>query len=90
MAAHASQYFEWLPWLDNKLDNVPKTDLERVEWLKVFRKKHINDDVRQSLIKWYGKDKADKITDAEAFEICEYGRQPNQEEIKELFPMLGN
>ncbi|MDD2475369.1 MAG: PIG-L family deacetylase [Dysgonamonadaceae bacterium] len=90
MAAHASQYFEWLPWLDNKLDIVPKTDLERVEWLKVFRKKHINDDVRQSLVKWYGKDKADKITDAEAFEICEYGRQPNQGEIKELFPMLGN
>jgi hypothetical protein len=26
---------------------------------------------------------------AEAFEICEYGTQPNEEMIKNLFPMLG-
>ena len=25
---------------------------------------------------------------AEAFEICEYGAQPNDEEIMRLFPML--
>ena len=90
MSSHASQYFEWLPWLDNKLDIVPKTETERVEWLKVFRKKQITDDIRTSLIKWYGKEKAMKMTDAEAFEICEYGRQVTQEEIKDLFPMLGN
>jgi hypothetical protein len=33
---------------------------------------------------------ADKVTDAEAFEICEYGRRPGDEEIRKLFPMLGN
>ncbi|MBI4627057.1 MAG: PIG-L family deacetylase, partial [Verrucomicrobia bacterium] len=25
---------------------------------------------------------------AEAFEICEYGRQPNEEEIRRLFPFF--
>jgi hypothetical protein len=25
---------------------------------------------------------------AEAFEICEYGRQPNKEELRKLFPFF--
>ena len=35
------------------------------------------------------KKKANKVTVAEAFEISEYGRIPNDEEIRQLFPMLG-
>lgn len=88
MAAHKSQYFEWLPWLDEKLESVPEKDTEREEWLQVYRKRPISDTIRESLIKWYGKEKAMKITNAEAFEICEYGRQPSQDEIKELFNIL--
>ena len=38
--------------------------------------------------KWYGKEKASKVTQAEAFEICEYGRRPSDEEIRKLFPMI--
>jgi hypothetical protein len=41
------------------------------------------------LEKWYGKEKAAVIKNAEAFEICEYGTQPDDEMIKRLFPMLG-
>ena len=33
-AAHVSQYFEWLPWLDNKLDQVPAGEAERITWLR--------------------------------------------------------
>jgi hypothetical protein len=43
----------------------------------------------QSLEKWYGKERATRVKNAEAFEICEYGTQPNEDEIKRLFPMLG-
>jgi LmbE family N-acetylglucosaminyl deacetylase len=39
------------------------------------------------LAQWYG-DKAKDVKYAEAFEICEYGRMPNREEILRLFPML--
>ncbi len=89
MAAHESQFFEWLPWTMGKLDEVPKTETERLEWLKNWRKPYINDKMKQSLTKWYGAEKTKSIKYAEAFEICEYGRRPSDEEIKKLFPMLG-
>jgi hypothetical protein len=40
---------------------------------------------RKALVKRYGK-KASKVGYAEAFEICEYGRQPDEAELKKLFP----
>ena len=44
---------------------------------------------RDKLADWYGKEKADKVHHAEAFEICEYGRRPNKTELLRLFPFLG-
>lgn len=88
MSAHKSQYFEWLPWLAGELNNVPTDEAGKQQWLQKFRKREITEAVRQSLAKWYGKEKAMNITHAEAFEICEYGKQPTREELKELFPML--
>jgi LmbE family N-acetylglucosaminyl deacetylase len=44
---------------------------------------------RDSLVKWYGKEQGEKVHYAEAFEICEYGRRPNQKELKRLFPFFG-
>lgn len=86
MAAHESQYFEWLPWTNGI--EAPEGVNERIEWLKLSRKRTIIPSVRQSLIKWYGEEKGNSVVQAEAFEICEYGSQPTEEEIKELFPML--
>jgi len=88
MAAHESQFFEWLPWTSGKLDQVPATEAERLKWLAEWRNPNINDKTKQSLIKWYGNEKAGQAKYAEAFEICEYGRRPSDEEIKILFPML--
>src|SRR4051812_11298887 len=44
---------------------------------------------RAKLADFYGKDAADKVQHAEAFEICEYGRQPDKAELKKLFPFFG-
>jgi len=88
MAAHESQFFEWLPWTMGKLDDVPKTEAERLEWLKNWRKPKLSDKIKQSLTKWYGAEKTKSIKYAEAFEICEYGGHPSDEEIRKLFPML--
>jgi len=41
---------------------------------------------RKALEKRYGK-KAAKVEYAEAFEVCEYGRQPSAEELDKLFPL---
>ena len=43
---------------------------------------------RTTLDKYYGKDRAEKIRHAEAFEICEYGRKPEKDELKRLFPFF--
>lgn len=88
MAAHESQFFEWLPWTSGKLDQVPKTEEARLEWLKKWRNPGLNNEMKKSLAKWYGAEKTASIKYAEAFEICEYGRRPSDEEIKKLFPFF--
>lgn len=89
MSAHKSQFFEWLPWTVGKLDEVPSDPQERLKWLAKTRSVRITDEVRNSLSKWYGEARAQQVTQAEAFEICEYGHQPGDEEIRLLFPMIG-
>jgi LmbE family N-acetylglucosaminyl deacetylase len=89
LVAHKSQVFEWLPWIEGKLDEVPKDENKRMEYITNKRKRPITPEVRASLAKWYGQERADKATDAEAFEINEYGRVSTEDEIRELFPMLG-
>ena len=89
MAAHESQFFEWLPWLNGTLDQVPATDEQRVKWLAGFRISPIGDELRQSLVKWYGAEKGAQVKVAESFEICEFGRHPSDDEIRRLFPMMG-
>lgn len=87
--AHVSQFYEWLPWLDGKLDSVPKDKAARKEWLAKERAGAINPAVRASLVKYYGADAGAKVKYAEAFEICEYGSRPTEADIKRLFPFLG-
>jgi hypothetical protein len=45
---------------------------------------------RDKLAQLYGEDRARNIEYAEAFEICEYGSQPTEEQIRELFPFFGS
>jgi LmbE family N-acetylglucosaminyl deacetylase len=87
--AHQSQFFEWLPWIGNYENEVPTDPAKHKEYLLNKRVQQPNAEVRKSLEKWYGKEKADQIKYAEAFEICEYGSPASMEDIKRLFPMLG-
>ena len=86
--AHESQFYEWLPWIGGYLDQVPSDKTQRKTWLEKNRTVRITPEVRASLDRWYGKEKAAQIKHAEAFEICEYGSQPNEEDLRRLFPML--
>lgn len=90
LAAHESQMFEWLPWVRGDQD-MPKGETERLSWLKNNYAPKINwtkDDL-SSVKKWYPNIKPTEVKHIEYFEICEYGKQPTEEEIKRLFPMLG-
>ena len=44
---------------------------------------------REKLIELYGEEKGGNIQHAEAFELCEYGRQPTPDDLKKLFPFFG-
>lgn len=87
MAAHESQYFEWLPWTSGTLESIPDDEAGRLEYLARRRNFAPSKSIRESLREWYG-DKADGIQHVEAFEICEYGKQPGKSELLRLFPML--
>lgn len=86
--AHESQVYEWLPWIGGYLDQVPKDVSKREQWLSGDRDVKITPEVRAALEKWYGKEYAAKVQHAEAFEICEYGKQPSEADIRRMFPML--
>lgn len=87
MAAHESQQFDWLPWLAGTLDRVPGDEPGRLEFLARRRSFSPGPETREALIKWYG-EKGETVQHAEGFEICEYGKQPGEDEILRLFPML--
>jgi LmbE family N-acetylglucosaminyl deacetylase len=88
--AHVSQFYEWLPWHDGQLDNVPKDRAARKQWIMTFDSsavRKVPGGWRPSLQKRYGP-AASKIRYAEAFEITEYGSQPSEEEIRRLIPFF--
>lgn len=89
MDAHVSQFYEWLAFVDGRINEVPKDPKARREWLKTWRVSNVSPATRAALEKWYGKERAAKVQHAETLEIGEYGRRPSDEEIKRLFPMLG-
>jgi len=88
MAAHESQFFEWLPWTAGILDKVPKDDKSRLDFIAQRYRGGVSDNIKETLVKWYGDKKGSQVKYAEAFEICEFGRRPDEKEILRLFPML--
>jgi len=84
--AHTSQMYEWLPWVAGNLEEVPKDPAARVEWLRKSRSGGpLSDAVKEAVRKRYGA-KADAVRNVEAFELCEYGRRPAEDELSRLFP----
>jgi len=92
LAAHESQIFEWGPWTNGIKDSeVPKGKKERLNWLKLRANKAEFDPTEVAAIKkWYPSKDVSNVQHVEFLEICEYGKQPTEQEIKEFFPMLGN
>jgi len=87
--AHTSQFYEWLPWTRDALDEVPAGEAARKKWLKVQWTGSVSQAAREGLAEWYGEERAQSTEYAESFQVAEYGRQPTDTEIRQLFPMLG-
>ena len=87
--AQDSQFYEWLPWTEGILDQVPKDKVARRKWLAgTPRFGPPNAATRAALERLYGKERGDKVRHAEAFEVCEYGTRPSPEQLKKLFPFF--
>ncbi len=97
MDAHKSQFYEWLPWTQGLIENVPDDSSDKKTWLATWLTDWLGEDDKipsqfmNSLEKWY----SDKeiinnlpFNRIEAFEIAEYGYQPTEDEIRIFFPML--
>ncbi len=62
--AHASQFYEWLPWVDWTGEAVPEHPLERRRWLAGKIHRPITEAVRQALAQRYGAPQAAEIRHA--------------------------
>ena len=76
-----------------KMAKVPPASLPKARraWLRERWDRRAGNEAknhRAALIRWYVEEVGEKVSYAEAFEICEYGRQPSTAEIRQLFPFL--
>ncbi len=91
VACHTSQVYEWLPWADGRIDEVPAADPQRREWLGEWMHTRFGktaERCRDRLAEIYGAEHAAGVQAAEIFMISEYGRKPADEDIPRLFPFL--
>lgn len=87
-AAHVSQFFEWLPYNQRILDQVPASPAERKAWLAGMireRLRKVAHRFRAELVATYGP-AGEQVELAEAFEGCEYGSPLTAEAANRLFP----
>ncbi len=84
-----SQFYEWNPWLEGHLDQVPKDKAARREWLSghvLRRYGGTADRFRAKLVEELGDEAGKAVKAAEAFEVCEYGTRPSKDDLKRIFP----
>lgn len=88
--AHASQIYEWLPWINRSKEIIPDTQEGKIAYILeeyVLKRGEIKVQDKPVVEKWYGH-RAKEVQTIEAFEICEFGRTVNDQDIRELFPMF--
>ena len=88
--AMPSQFADRDSWIARYVEGVPSDDAQRAEYiLEMFRNEDadVANRFRERLVDRYGEQRARSVRFAEAFELCEYGRQPSAEELDEIFSM---
>lgn len=89
VSAMPSQFADEHSWQASTLPNVPReADRRPAYLLELFKQRNtdVANKYRDRLVELYGKEKGTKVRYAEAFELCQYGRQPSLQELLQLFP----
>ena len=87
--AMPSQFADRESWIARYVEGVPDSDENRADYiLDLFQQEDaaVADRYRERLVDRYGEQRARGVRYAEAFELCEYGRQPSPDELSALFP----
>lgn len=93
LACHRSQVFEWLPYNQNIVDQLPADDAGRRRWLREWYLQRLRpqaDRYRAELVVAYGENRGAAIEYAEIYEISEYASPLNDEARERLFPFVGS
>lgn len=89
LACHVSQVFEWLPYNQGVLDQVPGEPLARRAWLREWylgRVRQYAARYRPQLVATYGQ-RGEQVAFAEVFEISEYASPLDEAARARLFPL---
>jgi LmbE family N-acetylglucosaminyl deacetylase len=85
--AHESQFFEWLPYNAGVLDTVPADAAGRREFMaQNVRRRGAYRREKAEGAQLFGAGWESART-AEAFRVCEYGRIPDDDELRDLFAL---
>jgi len=79
---HASQFLDWLPWIDDKVDLAGKSKEERIAYVRAQldgQTGDMDDTVRHRLTEQYGEAFARSVHFAESWQVSEYGAPVSQE-----------
>ena len=91
LACHQSQVFDWLPYNEGRLDEVPRDEAERLAWLRGWYIEKIApfaDRYRNAVVATYGRDRGRAIQCIHVFEVSEYAAPLDDAARQRLFPML--
>lgn len=89
LACHRSQVFEWLPFEEGRLDDVPADESAKLDWLRGWYVGHARpraDRFRESLGRILGTEDAAKVELIEAYEVSEYGGRVLPDAWDRFFP----
>jgi LmbE family N-acetylglucosaminyl deacetylase len=89
LSFHESQIFEWIPFIEGYLQDVPKEKGERLPWLKMLwgNPSNVNQFLPQ-LKEKVALEAFNAIHHIEAFERCENGGRLTDENVKILIPFV--
>ncbi|TVR65920.1 MAG: PIG-L family deacetylase [Spirochaetaceae bacterium] len=89
MHQHTSQFYGWLAWVIGEMDSVPAGEEERKQWLRRFYRARyvpsVVDRYRDALRARYGEEGGERVVEAEAYSLCEYGSQASPDELEQIF-----
>ena len=89
IAAMTSQFGDADSWQGRTRPDVPKGDKERLAYLVELARQRsaaVATQYRARLVQLYG-ERGKAVKYAEAFQLCQYGRQPSIDELVKMFPI---